>query len=394
MFAWMQAFRRFGSSSALHKHCEDASASTMSDVAVTKSMVLGRTRAPDLGSVRKLNLFGSGVNAAGVLAEGGMTSLQALSASCNELDDEALAGICKGCPGLEELYLRGNRVSQLATLGALAGLSRLRIVWLAHNPVCTKLSERDLRTFLCHIAGPGLEILDNEGECAGVSVATENCCAACRWAYAALGIPRRPPLADPNVRSVAAVLDAEKDGTCPRDDSASLEEAVKAAASQFPSLAIPPLPRLPQSRRVPAAGIGSPEPVCAPFPAHAAGRSPAVARRDLIPTARDSSKQTPMAPPAFPTGRPAVPVPGAWAGPGPTGAANGGRDGLDSAASRALARSSAVRAGPRQHDDNPARAMLTAVMALVDHLDGGSLRTVRARCDALLSAGGAGRPSE
>lgn len=140
----------------------------MSNVPVTQSMVLGRTRAPDLRSVHKLNLFGSGVNAAGVLADGSMSLLQALSASCNEFDDEALAEICNGCPGIEELYLRGNRISQLASLGALANLSRLRIIWLAHNPVCTELSNQDMRTLLCHIVGPGLEILDNEGECGGV----------------------------------------------------------------------------------------------------------------------------------------------------------------------------------------------------------------------------------
>lgn len=221
-----------------------------------------------------------------------------------------------------------------------------------------------------------------------------NCCEAARWSREpSLRQAPSPPAAAMCVFPTA-VSDAERGGTCPRDDSSALEGAVKAAATRFPSHAIPLLSGPPQSRRVPAAGFDAPDSAHVPAPTRAGGRAPAVARRDLLAQALEGSQRAAMTPPAFPTGRPAAQPPGALGGAGPTTAASGNRDGLDSAASRALAQSSAVRAGHRSPDDGPAGAMLTAVMALVGHLDAGSLRAVRTRCDAMLAAGGAGRPSE
>jgi hypothetical protein len=130
---------------------------------VTKSLVLGRTRASDLASVTKLNLYGAGVSSSGVLKTGELLNLTVLSASMNELDDSALDEIVSGCPALEELFLRGNRLDDVAGLARLSRLSKLKVLWVGDNPLSGRVSASDLRLLLLRCC-PGLEAIDSQGE--------------------------------------------------------------------------------------------------------------------------------------------------------------------------------------------------------------------------------------
>ena len=104
--------------------------STAGAVASLKpALVLGKTRCRTLSEVTRLNLWGCGLNEVSLLRE--MPALRVVSLSLN-----AVRGLGEfSClPQLEELYLRGNDVSDLAEVVHLQGLRRLHTLWLAENP--------------------------------------------------------------------------------------------------------------------------------------------------------------------------------------------------------------------------------------------------------------------
>lgn len=135
---------------------------------VTETAVLGITGAKTLAAVTKLNLFGQGVTHVGVLASE-TPALRLLSASLNDLNDDALASVCFGCPHLEELYVRGNKVRRPAALAAIKCLPGLSILWIADNPLTAFIGESELRQLLLFFQ-PCLKIIDNK--CKGRSSCT------------------------------------------------------------------------------------------------------------------------------------------------------------------------------------------------------------------------------
>nr|XP_055229685.1 uncharacterized protein CFAP410 isoform X3 [Gorilla gorilla gorilla] len=64
------------------------------------------------------------------------------------------------CQRLSELYLRRNRIPNLAELFYLKGLPRLRVLWLAENPCCGTSPHRYRMTVLRTL--PRLQKLDNQ----------------------------------------------------------------------------------------------------------------------------------------------------------------------------------------------------------------------------------------
>jgi len=288
-----------------------------------------------------------------------MASLEALSASCNAFDDTALAQICAGCTQLSEVYLRGNKVANPASLGALAALPRLRILWIADNPLCSALSKGDLRSLVCHLVGPGLEILDNDGEVAFServlptlrATSSPQPRGGSSWLARCMTWHTARPLYP------AAVTDDERMGRRPLDDPHAVRSAAASAAARFPDLGIVP--------------YGGP-------PAHPAPAAPGPrwGRADNEPSRASADPDA---------GRLRdVPALGAWAGPGPGAAELGGASGAGGARQREDARSGAARVAARTEAGAAGHGMLTAVMALLDHMDEGALQAVRRRCEALL----------
>ncbi|XP_076437097.1 uncharacterized protein LOC143276472 [Babylonia areolata] len=96
---------------------------------LTEALVLARTRATDLESVRKLNCWASQIGDASIVRR--MPNLEVCSLSVNNLT--SLVDFAH-CPNLQELYIRKNRVDQLSDVLHLRRLERLRFLWLSDNP--------------------------------------------------------------------------------------------------------------------------------------------------------------------------------------------------------------------------------------------------------------------
>lgn len=119
---------------------------------LTGPIVLARTRAPDLESVRKLNCWASDIEDISVVRQ--MPNLEVCSVSVNDintLEDFSY------CPNLQELYVRNNKIEDLREICYLKDLDKLRILWLADNPCATGDNYR--LTVLKNL--PGLQKLDN-----------------------------------------------------------------------------------------------------------------------------------------------------------------------------------------------------------------------------------------
>ncbi|XP_069120327.1 uncharacterized protein F09G8.5-like [Argopecten irradians] len=119
---------------------------------LTDALVLARTRASDLESVKKLNFWGSDIENVSVVRR--MPNLEVCSLSVNSittLEDFSY------CPNLQELYIRKNKIKDLSEINHLATLPRLRNLWLADNPCAETENYRSivLKTL------PTLQKLDN-----------------------------------------------------------------------------------------------------------------------------------------------------------------------------------------------------------------------------------------
>lgn len=119
---------------------------------LTESLVLARTRASDLDSVRKLNCWASNIQDASIVRN--MPNLEVCSLSANSIT--SLEDFSH-CPNLQELYVRKNRIQHLTDLHYLKRLQKLRVLWLADNPCAEGDNYRMtvLRTL------PNLQKLDN-----------------------------------------------------------------------------------------------------------------------------------------------------------------------------------------------------------------------------------------
>ncbi|KAH3797511.1 cilia- and flagella-associated protein 410-like [Dreissena polymorpha] len=119
---------------------------------LTGPIVLARTRAPDLESVRKLNCWGSEIEDISVVRQ--MPNLEVCSVSVNDittLED------FEYCMNLQELYVRNNKIENLNEICHLKKCEKLRILWLADNPCANRANYRS--TVLRNL--PFLQKLDN-----------------------------------------------------------------------------------------------------------------------------------------------------------------------------------------------------------------------------------------
>ncbi|ESO93625.1 hypothetical protein LOTGIDRAFT_119159 [Lottia gigantea] len=122
---------------------------------LTEKLVLTRTRAQDLDSVKKLNCWGSGITDVSVIRK--MINLEVCSLSGNKIS--SLEDFSH-CPNLQELYIRKNKISDLRHVHWLKKLNRLRVLWLADNSCSTGDNYR--MTVLKTL--PNLQKLDNVGK--------------------------------------------------------------------------------------------------------------------------------------------------------------------------------------------------------------------------------------
>nr|XP_056706401.1 cilia- and flagella-associated protein 410 [Euleptes europaea]XP_056722785.1 cilia- and flagella-associated protein 410-like [Euleptes europaea] len=130
----------------------DAPAGTMK---LTRKAVLSRAKATELGSVRKLNCWGSHLTDISICRE--LPNIEVITFSVNYISDLAPMSQCQH---LTELYLRKNRIASLTELFHLKKLPHLRIFWLSENPCCGPDPHRYRMTVLRNL--PSLQKLDNQ----------------------------------------------------------------------------------------------------------------------------------------------------------------------------------------------------------------------------------------
>ncbi|XP_054483004.1 cilia and flagella associated protein 410 [Anoplopoma fimbria] len=122
---------------------------------LTRKQVLGKAKASDLESVKKLNCWGCNLTDISIFSQ--MANIEVLTLSVNSIS--SLSPLA-GCLSLCELYLRKNKVPSLSELSYLRPLTRLRVLWLAENPCCGTDSSRYRLTVLRCL--PRLQKLDNQ----------------------------------------------------------------------------------------------------------------------------------------------------------------------------------------------------------------------------------------
>ncbi|XP_015262348.1 PREDICTED: protein C21orf2 isoform X1 [Gekko japonicus] len=122
---------------------------------LTRKAVLSRAKATELGSVRKLNCWGSRLTDISICHE--LPNVEVITFSVNNISD--LEPVSQ-CQHLTELYLRKNRIASLAELFHLKKLPHLRILWLSENPCCGPDLHRYRMTVLRNL--PNLQKLDNQ----------------------------------------------------------------------------------------------------------------------------------------------------------------------------------------------------------------------------------------
>lgn len=121
--------------------------------ALTSELILQKTKATSLDSVKNLNLWGNEIDDVRIVRE--MPNLEVLSLSVNKINSLKPFQYCKK---LSELYLRKNLISDLTELKYLQGLPSLKVLWLWDNPCAEQPRYRE--TVLAHL--PNLVKLDNQ----------------------------------------------------------------------------------------------------------------------------------------------------------------------------------------------------------------------------------------
>ncbi len=120
---------------------------------MSRELVQQRCRCDQIKGIKKLNLYSMELGDVSIISE--MPAVEEVSLSLNNIS--SLRPFAK-CPEITELYLRKNNVSDLKEILHLRNLSKLKVLWLACNPV----SENPYyRIFIVkHL--PHLTKLDNE----------------------------------------------------------------------------------------------------------------------------------------------------------------------------------------------------------------------------------------
>ncbi|XP_034558384.1 cilia- and flagella-associated protein 410 [Notolabrus celidotus] len=122
---------------------------------LTRKLVLGKAKASDLESVKKLNCWGCNLTDISIFSQ--MPNIEVLTLSVNSIS--SLSPL-SGCLSLCELYLRRNMIPSLSELSHLRPLTRLKVLWLAENPCCGPDSSQYRLTVLRCL--PHLQKLDNQ----------------------------------------------------------------------------------------------------------------------------------------------------------------------------------------------------------------------------------------
>ncbi|CAG5126181.1 unnamed protein product [Candidula unifasciata] len=119
---------------------------------LTEALVLIRTRAADLESVRKLNCWACNIGDVNIVRR--MPNLEVCSLTINKLT--SLRDFSH-CHNLQELYVRTNNIQHLSDIYYLKHLKKLRSLWLSENPCASRDNYRP--TVLKVL--PNLHKLDN-----------------------------------------------------------------------------------------------------------------------------------------------------------------------------------------------------------------------------------------
>ncbi|XP_005101286.1 dentin sialophosphoprotein [Aplysia californica] len=131
---------------------EEKKSKTVGGVELTEKLVLLRTRAHDLDSVRKLNCWASNISNVQVVRQ--MPNLEVCSLSINKIS--TLRDFAH-CHKLQELYVRTNQITDLGDVHYLKNLRKLRSLWLSENP-CANTDNYRMTVLR---ALPNLQKLDN-----------------------------------------------------------------------------------------------------------------------------------------------------------------------------------------------------------------------------------------
>ncbi|BFZ22615.1 hypothetical protein BsWGS_25654 [Bradybaena similaris] len=137
---------------AMKEVLRDRLSSSVDGEELTEALVLIRTRAPDLESVRKLNCWACNIGDVNVVRR--MPNLEVCSLTINKLT--SLRDFAH-CHNLQELYVRTNNIQHLSDIHYLKNLKKLRSLWLSENPC----ANRDNYRLAVLKVLPNLHKLDN-----------------------------------------------------------------------------------------------------------------------------------------------------------------------------------------------------------------------------------------
>ncbi|OMJ76709.1 hypothetical protein SteCoe_23872 [Stentor coeruleus] len=107
--------------------------------ALTADLVLQRTKASSLDTVKNLNLWGNDIEDVRILKD--MPNLEVLSLSVNKISTLKPFQYCKK---LTELYLRKNLIADLSELRYIQQLPYLKVLWLWDNPCAEVPNYREI----------------------------------------------------------------------------------------------------------------------------------------------------------------------------------------------------------------------------------------------------------
>ena len=120
---------------------------------LTADLILQRTKASSLDTVKNLNLWGNDIDDVRILKE--MPNIEVLSLSVNKISSLKPFQYCKK---LTELYLRKNLIGDLSEIKYIQGLPGLKVLWLWDNPCAEAPNYREIVL----AALPNLVKLDNQ----------------------------------------------------------------------------------------------------------------------------------------------------------------------------------------------------------------------------------------
>jgi Leucine-rich repeat (LRR) protein len=121
--------------------------------ALTKELLMARTKNDNLKVLKNLNLWGVGFEDVSLVQQ--MTNIEVLSLSLNRIS--SLKDF-QYCSKLKELYVRRNNIRSVNEVRYLQNLPELKVLWLSENP-CAEIPNYRLQVIAIL---PGLQKLDNQ----------------------------------------------------------------------------------------------------------------------------------------------------------------------------------------------------------------------------------------